>query len=74
MNNVHFTDVPMERPHTDPILSRKGDLMHLDMLKSGVYLARRGMMNLSLPMTDTDIDFAVSAFEEFLDSRRAILK
>ena len=48
--------------------------MHLDMLKSGVYLARRGMMNLSLPMTDTDIDFAVSAFEEFLDSRRAILK
>ena len=74
MNNVHFTDVPMERPHTDPVSSRKGDLMHLDMLKLGVYHARRGMMNLSLPMTDADIDFAVSAFEEFLDSRRAILK
>ena len=74
MNNVHFTDIPMERPHADPVSSRKGDLMHLDMLKLGVYHARRGMMNLSLPMTDADIDFAVSAFEEFLDSRRAILK
>jgi hypothetical protein len=32
------------------------------------------MMNLSLPMTDADLDVAVAAFEEFLDSRRALLE
>ena len=74
MSNVHFTDEPVLRPGADPVASRKRDLMHLDMLEAGVYHARRCMMNLSLPMTDEDMDFAVSAFEEFLDSRRAILK
>ena len=74
MSNVHFTDEPVLRPGADPVASRKRDLMHLDMLEAGVYHARRCMMNLSLPITDEDMDFAVSAFEEFLDSRRAILK
>ena len=74
MSNVHFTDEPVLRPGADPVASRKRDLMHLDMLEAGVYHARRCMMNLSLPITDEDMDFAVSAFEEFLDSRRAVLK
>ncbi|MBH67054.1 MAG: aspartate aminotransferase family protein [Rhodospirillaceae bacterium] len=74
MSNVHFTDKPVLRPIIDPVASRKRDLMHLDMLNGGVYHARRCMMNLSLPMTDADLDFAIQTFEEFLDSRHAILK
>jgi len=74
MSNVHFTDQPVERPIVDPIANRKRDLMHLDMLNAGVYHARRCMMNLSLPMEDADLDVAVGAFEEFLDTRRVILE
>jgi glutamate-1-semialdehyde 2,1-aminomutase len=74
MNTVHFRSDPIIRPVTDPIGNRKRDLLHLDMIKSGVYHARRGMMNLSLPMTAGDLDTAVAAFEEFLDSRRALLE
>ncbi|MBL6600893.1 MAG: aspartate aminotransferase family protein [Alphaproteobacteria bacterium] len=74
MNTVHFRPDPVLRPEADPIGNRKRDLMHLDMIQSGVYHARRGMMNLSLPMTEADLDVAVAAFEEFLDSRRALLQ
>ena len=73
MNTVHFRADPIVRPIVDPIGNRKRDLLHLDMIKAGVYHARRGMMNLSLPMTAQDLDVAVAAFEEFLDSRRALL-
>jgi glutamate-1-semialdehyde 2,1-aminomutase len=73
MNTVHFRTDPVIRPIADPVGNRKRDLMHLDMIKSGVYHARRGMMNLSLPMTTADQDVAVEAFEEFLDSRRVLL-
>ena len=74
MNTVHFRPDPVLRPEPDPIGNRKRDLMHLDMIHSGVYHARRGMMNLSLPMTEADLDVAVAAFEEFLDSRRPLLE
>jgi glutamate-1-semialdehyde 2,1-aminomutase len=73
MNTVHFRADPIVRPIVDPVGNRKRDLLHLDMIKSGVYHARRGMMNLSLPMIPADLDVAVAAFEEFLDSRRALL-
>jgi glutamate-1-semialdehyde 2,1-aminomutase len=43
------------------------------MLNSGVYHARRGMLNLSLPMVEEDLDYAIGCFEEFLDSRAGIL-
>jgi glutamate-1-semialdehyde 2,1-aminomutase len=73
MNTVHFRAGAIKRPVADPIGNRKRDLMHLDMINAGVYHARRGMMNLSLPMTEADLDVAIGAFEEFLDSRRALL-
>ena len=74
MNTVHFRPDPVLRPEPDPVGNRKRDLMHLDMIHAGVYHARRGMMNLSLPMTEADLDVAVAAFEEFLDSRRPLLE
>ena len=73
MNTVHFTEKPILRPVKDPISNRKRDLLHLDMINAGVYHARRGMLNLSLPMVDADIDTVVGCFEEFLDSRAGLL-
>jgi hypothetical protein len=36
------------------------------MLERGQYLARRGMINLSLPMTDVELNGFAKAFTEFL--------
>ncbi len=73
MSSIHFTSDPVLRPVADPQLDLKRGLLHLDMIASGVYIARRAMLNMSLPMTGADVDAAVTAFEEFLDSRRSVL-
>jgi glutamate-1-semialdehyde 2,1-aminomutase len=73
MNTVHFTEEPILRPFNDPVANQKRDLLHLDMINAGVYHARRGMFNLSLPMVDADLDKAVNCFEEFMDSRAVLL-
>ena len=48
-------------------------LLHFDMLARGIYMARRGMINLMLPMRDQDLDALVAAFEEFFASRAGLL-
>ena len=48
-------------------------LLQFDLIAAGYYLARRGMIVLSLPMTDTDIDGLVDAFAEFVESRAGLL-
>ena len=73
MNTVHFRSGAIRQPVSDPVANRKRDLLHLDMIRAGIYHARRGMINLSLPISDTDLDTAAFAFEEFLDSREALL-
>jgi glutamate-1-semialdehyde 2,1-aminomutase len=41
-------------------------LLHLELNLRGLYLARRGFMSLSLPMTDDDHDVMVAAFDAYL--------
>ena len=48
-----------------PLALRK--LLHLEMNLRGLYLARRGFMSLSLPMTEADHDALVAAFEAYLE-------
>jgi hypothetical protein len=43
------------------------------MMEHGQYLARRGMINVSLPMTAQEIDGLVVQVEEFLDRNARIL-
>lgn len=43
------------------------DLYYFHLLNRGIYLARRGMVNLSLPMTEADLDRVVEATREFTD-------
>jgi glutamate-1-semialdehyde 2,1-aminomutase len=49
------------------------ELFFFDMLSRGIWLARRGMMTLSLPIGDAECDALVSAVEQFLDERRGVL-
>ncbi len=48
-------------------------LFHIEMIARGHYIARRGMINLSLPMTDADFDGLVAALEDFLDVHGPVL-
>ena len=43
------------------------------MLERGIYLARRGMLILSLPIGDAECDRLVEAVEEFLTTRAPLL-
>jgi glutamate-1-semialdehyde 2,1-aminomutase len=50
------------------------DLFFFDLQKAGIWIARRGMMVLSLPLTQTDMDAFAEAVEEFATSRRDLLR
>jgi glutamate-1-semialdehyde 2,1-aminomutase len=74
MMAVHMTRVPIRSPAD----AAKGDaklkeLFFFDMLAQGIWLARRGMMTLSLPIGDAECDKLAGAVEEFLASRRSLL-
>jgi glutamate-1-semialdehyde 2,1-aminomutase len=49
-------------------------LFHLEMLARGQHIARRGMVNLSLPMTERDLDGFAEAFAGFLDEYAPVLR
>jgi glutamate-1-semialdehyde 2,1-aminomutase len=48
-------------------------LLHYDLLERGHYLARRGYLTLSLPLTEADERSFLSAIDEFLSVRRNLL-
>jgi glutamate-1-semialdehyde 2,1-aminomutase len=74
MMSVHMTRAPI-RSAAD---AAKGDaklkeLFFFDLLAQGIWLAKRGMMTLSLPIGDAECDKLAGAVEEFLSSRRSLL-
>ena len=50
------------------------ELFFFDMLASGIWLARRGMMTLCLPIGDKECDKLAGAVEEFLVARGPLWK
>ncbi len=50
------------------------ELFFLDMLAAGIYLARRGMSALSLPVAEADCARYVAAVEEFAAARAPLLR
>jgi glutamate-1-semialdehyde 2,1-aminomutase len=74
MMAVHMTRDPVRSPAD----AAKGDaklkeLFFFDMMTQGIWMARRGMINLSLPIGDAECDRLAAAVEEFLESRRSLL-
>ena len=71
---VHFNPRPVRSPADsdgDDLMALA--LLHLDMLARGQYLARRGLITLSLPLVEADYDALVEAVDEFLASRASVL-
>lgn len=74
MMAFHITD---EMPTAPLPKSRRPidllELLHLDMMARGKFYARRGMINLSLPMTPAELDGFRSAFVEVLQVRAPLV-
>ncbi|MBV9117085.1 MAG: aminotransferase class III-fold pyridoxal phosphate-dependent enzyme, partial [Acetobacteraceae bacterium] len=72
---VHMLRGPVNAPAD----AARGDaklkeLFFFDMLERGVWLARRGMMALSLPIGEAECDGLVDALRDFLEGRRSLLR
>ena len=71
---VHFRRGPIRNAADAAAGDQKlKELFFFDMLAAGLWLARRGMMALSLPIGDGECDRLAGAVEEFLSSRRSLL-
>lgn len=72
--------VQFRRPlPTKPFAATPGEeqlreLFFFDMMAAGIYLARRGMAALSLPVAEPDLDRFAAAFGEFIAARAALLR
>jgi len=74
MMTAHFRTAPITTPYAaTPEEEQRRELFFLDMLEAGFYLARRGMVALSLPLAPTDLNGFVAAFREFLHLRAPLL-
>jgi glutamate-1-semialdehyde 2,1-aminomutase len=71
---AHFRSSPITTAYTaTPAEESLRELFFLDMLAAGLYLARRGMSALSLPVADADCARYVAAVEEFVAARAPLL-
>jgi glutamate-1-semialdehyde 2,1-aminomutase len=50
------------------------DLLFFDLVEAGVWLAKRGMIVMSLPLSDEDILKLESAVEKFILSHQSLLQ
>ena len=68
---LHPVAGPLARPDDlpqDPDIAAARGLIHLGLIERGHYIARRGMIVLSLPMGMAELDGFVTAFEDMLDA------
>ncbi len=74
MLSVHLTDAPLHTPEdTAQGNSQLRDLLFFDLLQAGIWIARRGMINLSLPIGAAEEDRLVEAVAEFIEKRGGLL-
>lgn len=74
MLNPHFREGPVLRPYkASPEEDMLRELFFFDMLAAKIYLARRGMVALSLPVGDAECARFVDAVGEFAQVRKPLL-
>jgi glutamate-1-semialdehyde 2,1-aminomutase len=71
---AHFRRGPITAPYAATAEEeQRRELFFLDLLEAGIYLARRGMISLSLPQGPEDSAALVAAVREFLAARGPLL-
>lgn len=75
MMNVHFRGGTIRNSDDASASSDAArGLFHIEMLERGFHCARRGMINLSLPMGQAEFDGLVAAFGDFLDAHARVIR
>ena len=75
MMTAHFRSQPITAPYAPSAEEeQRRELFFLDMLAAGFYVARRGMVSLSLPLAGADTDALVAAVREHLSARGPLLR
>jgi glutamate-1-semialdehyde 2,1-aminomutase len=75
MATPHFRAGPIERPYAATVEEDSlRELFFFDMLRDGLYLARRGMVALSLPVGEPELGRFTAAVTEFVQSRAPLLR
>jgi glutamate-1-semialdehyde 2,1-aminomutase len=71
---IHFSRGPVTTP-ADVARANQAlkPLLHLDLLLDHVYIARRGYIALSMPISEADLDQVVARFEGFLERWGALI-
>ena len=75
LQNLHFTPEPVVDFKTAQT-GRKQlmHLVHLGLLRRGIFLPARGLFSISTPMTDKDIDTAVVAMDEVMTEMKPLIE
>jgi glutamate-1-semialdehyde 2,1-aminomutase len=75
MLTVQFRTPAPDKPYVPtPGEEQLRELFFFDMLEAGIYLARRGMVALSLPVAEADLDRFVAAVAHFVENRAELLR
>jgi glutamate-1-semialdehyde 2,1-aminomutase len=75
MMMVQLADGAYARPRdTARVAPEARALCQLEMIAQGIYVSRRNMFNLSLPMADAEFDRIAAAFDAFLAEHGALLQ
>jgi glutamate-1-semialdehyde 2,1-aminomutase len=71
---THWHDRPITQPaQVEAPASPRRRLFHLELMERGYYIAQRGMINLSLPMTESDFAGFLQATRDYLIGRADVL-
>ena len=74
MMMVHLTDAPLHGPQdSDQVSKALRGLLHLALIERGIYVSRRNMIVLSLPMVEADLNTLLDAFENALSTYESVL-
>jgi glutamate-1-semialdehyde 2,1-aminomutase len=75
MMTFHFCEEPPTAPSPQTrSAANLYELIHLDMMARGQFYARRGMINMSLPTDDAQLDAFASAFCDVLKGRAQTIR
>jgi glutamate-1-semialdehyde 2,1-aminomutase len=74
MMMVHLTDAPLNGPHdSDQVSKALRGLLHMALIERGIYVSRRNMVVLSLPMGEAELDAMHDAFDDALRAYESVL-
>jgi glutamate-1-semialdehyde 2,1-aminomutase len=76
LRQIHFTPEPVTHAEISLIKQERSilSLFHLAMMNRDIFIPRRGMYNISMPMTEAEINRAVDATGDALSELKPLIQ